>query len=141
MENTNAMNYMISDSLGTCANYEMDKLLDLIEEMHCAKKNKYNLLVMMCRRKDAKPGSIPQAMAFTQEFEVLVDEKRGAPMFTVRMYDYGNIAITDIDLYKVTDLEVRTFGGDGELINYYMHSIEFNLGLYHYQISIPFYCD
>ena len=132
---------MINDSLNTCANNEMVKLINLIKEMHCAKENKYNLLVMMCRRKDAKPGSFPHAFAISQEFEVLVDEKRGAPMFTVRMYDYGNIAITDIDLYKVTDLEVRTFGGDGELINYYMHSIEFSLGLFHYQIDIPFYRD
>lgn len=127
---------MINDSLDTCANNEMVKLIDLINEMKNSDDYCNEYIFVHCDLKYEKEAiGVPQTFTVAERFELLLDENNAVPMLVIKMHDTANLTIDGIDLTKITDLQVST-RHTPVMKNCFSHTIEFYLGCYFYRIGI-----
>ena len=129
---------MINDSLDTCANNEMVKLIDLINEMNTSDDYCNEFIFVQCNLKyEEESNGLPQMFTVAKRFEVLLDESNAVPMLVIKTHDNANMTIEGIDLTKITDLQVNT-RQTPEMNNSFTHCIEFYLGYYYYRIGIVY---
>ena len=129
---------MINDSLDTCANNEMVKLINLINEMNTSDDYCNEYISVHCDLKyDKESYGVPQTFTVAERFELLLEENNAVPMLVIKTYENVNLTIGGFDLTKITDLQVST-RHTPEMKNWYTQNIEFYLGCYFYGICIRY---